>query len=299
MVLIQIPLSFIRDIRNLTPTNLLANLLIMYGLATCLGLAIYSFVPPAGDSDGAFLYRLQSLHPVEPDWYLFLGTSVRLDIDIYATITELTDERRFCFLQVLLFEGSITLLVPLQESIRERHDQEHFSRVYGLVILVIVAFYGLFGLTCLVAFGPNVQVVLTTSLPVGPLATSVQLAYALAIVMTVPLQNFPALEILRRALRETEFLPKSVQRMPRQISSAVVVIVLALVAAAAMDSLDKVVSLMGSLVGCPVAFVLPPLIHSSLCRPELLFRVWGNRLVSLLGLALMAISTYATLRNWT
>lgn len=40
MIIIQIPLSFIHDIRKLTPTNLLANILILYGLCICIGYSI-------------------------------------------------------------------------------------------------------------------------------------------------------------------------------------------------------------------------------------------------------------------
>ncbi|MEM7318680.1 MAG: ABC transporter substrate-binding protein, partial [Pseudomonadota bacterium] len=47
--------------------------------------------------------------------------------------------------------------------------------------------------------------------------------------------------------------------MLAQVIASVLVCLLAVVAAATMDSLDKVVSLMGSLLGCPIAFVFPPL----------------------------------------
>merc|ERR1740117_705553 len=39
MLLYEIPMSWVRDIRKLTVTNLLANALILYGLITCLGFA--------------------------------------------------------------------------------------------------------------------------------------------------------------------------------------------------------------------------------------------------------------------
>merc|ERR1712151_1211766 len=43
MLILQIPLSWIRDIRKLTWTNLIANGLILYGLLTCIGLAFEAF----------------------------------------------------------------------------------------------------------------------------------------------------------------------------------------------------------------------------------------------------------------
>jgi len=89
MIGIQIPLSWIRDIRKLTPTNLLANMLILYGLVTCLGFAVTEAatesVPTPGLDDtpntkeGALsniIDHLRSLQPIESDWFLFIGTSV-------------------------------------------------------------------------------------------------------------------------------------------------------------------------------------------------------------------------------
>jgi len=73
------PLSWIRDIRKLTPTNLLANLLILYGLVTCLGFAFSSALM---EGDGSPLHNLLEhygdLVPFDRDWFLFIGTSVSL-----------------------------------------------------------------------------------------------------------------------------------------------------------------------------------------------------------------------------
>jgi len=85
MVLIQIPLSCIRDIRKLTPTNLLANLLILYGLTTCLGFAFSTAMEPIGDDETTnstpvenILHHYQQLIPFNKDWFLFIGTSVSM-----------------------------------------------------------------------------------------------------------------------------------------------------------------------------------------------------------------------------
>ena len=77
MIAIQIPLSWIRDIRKLTPTNLLANLLILYGLLTCIYFAVKETT--AGDKGGPvrnFGDSLAQLKPFAEDWFLFIGTSV-------------------------------------------------------------------------------------------------------------------------------------------------------------------------------------------------------------------------------
>lgn len=149
------------------------------------------------------------------------------------------------------------------------------------------------------AFGPQVNIVLTTSLPQqSVLGTSVQLAYSLAVILTFPLQNFPALEISCNCIG-TLLFGQHTSTMTRNIISSILVVCLALVGVMAMDNLDKIVSLMGGLLGCPIAFVVPPLIHSSLCHNEMTeCRKWGNRIVMFGGVLSMAVATVATLSRW-
>lgn len=280
MVLIEIPLSWINDIRKLTCTNFSANILILYGLLLCLG---FSFQEAIGSSDSTWWVsiweRVAYLEPFRSQWFLFIGTSV------------------------LLFEGSITLLVPLQESVLLEEERQRFPTVYRKVILSIICFYIFFGLACWAAFGDDVHTVLTTSLPSGILATTVQLAYSLAVLMTYPLQNFPALEIATRSIssllidnagfRKNSFLTR------RNVISSFLVLALAIVALFTMNSLDKVVSLMGSLLGCPIAFCVPPLIHTQLCSEGLTtWRRSCNQLVAVAGLVAMVLASIETLVTW-
>jgi proton-coupled amino acid transporter len=287
MVGIQIPLSFIRDIRKLTPTNLAANCLILYGLLTCLGFAMKESAttqagptvaaePTWGPARNAWSH-FTHLTPFAPDWFLFIGTAV------------------------LLFEGSITLLVPLQEAVATEEQRERFPAVYRRTILSIVTFYFFFGITCWMAFGDTVRTVMTTSLPVGTLSTTVQLAYSIAVIFTFPLQNFPALEIVTRTL-----LPHHHHRRPpkgcwmqRNWISSCLVMLLAVVAACTMESLDKVVSLMGSLLGCPIAFVFPAIIHNQLDASLSTSRRWTNRVVASLGVVAMVLASITTLMTWS
>ena len=211
----------------------------------------------------------------------------------------------------MLFEGSITLLVPLQEAVDSDEDRAAFPAIYKRVILGIICFYAIFGLTCWMAFGDTVHTVLTTSLPDTNLSTTVQLAYSVAVLFTFPLQNFPALEIMTRtiqAIRPCSFASRHKQQprsggkktwwKSRNFLSACLVIGLALVAVGTMHSLDKVVSLMGSLLGCPIAFVFPPLIHSRLATDLTPTRLWGNRIVATLGVGAMFMASATTLLRW-
>lgn len=192
--------------------------------------------------------------------------------------------------------------MPLQEAVSNEEQRAAFPKVYVRVILGIICFYAFFGLTCWMAFGNQVRTVLTTSLPVGVLATTVQLAYSIAVMFTFPLQNFPALEISTRVILSKLYGNYSIESgsfTKRNIISSVLVAALAIVAVCTMDSLDKVVSLMGSLLGCPIAFVFPPLIHSQIDKNITIERLWLNRFVALLGVGAMVIASITTLLTWS
>ena len=78
MLFFQIPLSWIRDIRKLAMTNLVANVLILYGLITCL---CFAFATATRSTDGRssleeIRYKFDSLSDFNSGWFLFIGTSV-------------------------------------------------------------------------------------------------------------------------------------------------------------------------------------------------------------------------------
>jgi len=131
MLLMEIPLVWIRDIRKLTPFNILATFFIAFGLASVLFIALFGMdgVSDATDQvSGGEMYQLYDevthLPPIKPSWVLFIGTSF------------------FCF------EGSITLLVPLQEAVYKKEDRDNFPNVNRRVTSYIVSFYILFAVIC-------------------------------------------------------------------------------------------------------------------------------------------------------
>lgn len=203
---------------------------------------------------------------------------------------------------MLLFEGSITLCVPLQEAVDGTEEREAFPQVYRKVIMGIICFYTVFGITCWMSFGDDVHTVMTTSLPRGVLATTVQLAYSIAVIFTFPLQNFPSLEIacqsIAGGIQKSCAGTESSVFQKRNVISSFLVCVLAVIALSTMNRLDKVVSLMGSLLGCPIAFVFPPLIHTKLDPNLSKTRRFGNLLVAGMGICAMLLASITTLLTW-
>jgi len=134
MLAVEIPLCWVRDIRKLTPINILATALIAFGLVSVLAIALFDPDPNldnSGSENNSFeedlsdLFQQITLLPrIQPTWVLFIGTSF------------------FCF------EGSITLLVPLQEAVYKREDRKRFPYVNQKVTSSIVAFYIFFSVIC-------------------------------------------------------------------------------------------------------------------------------------------------------
>lgn len=149
MMGIQIPLSWIRDIRKFKMTNLLGNILIFYGWFACLGFAVkamLNFDDKVLDEPfiERVIHRVEDLKPFNPvGWFLFIGTSV------------------------FMFEGSITLLVPQQEAVHTASDRRKFPALYSKVIISIVCFYCFYSISCWMAFGDDVKTVMTTRLVCG------------------------------------------------------------------------------------------------------------------------------------
>jgi proton-coupled amino acid transporter len=166
------------------------------------------------------------------------------------------------------------------------------------------------------AYGDSVNTIMTTSLPDGGLATSVQLAYSIAVMLTFPLQNFPALEIINRSViawlspyvkdQQQQHRKKQHVRIQRNIISSCSVLFLAVLAVLTMESLDKVVSLLGSLLGCPIAYILPPMIHTKIVlyneqnkkSGDYLLRLYCNYTAMGFGLVAMIMASITTIIDW-
>jgi solute carrier family 36 (proton-coupled amino acid transporter) len=264
MIMIQIPLSWIVDIRKLTPYNVLATLLIAFGLLSCVWISLCA----AGSS---IISNITSLPPIQHDtWGLFVGTSF------------------------YVFEGSITLLLPLQEAVYTSSDKKKFPNVNRKVVIGIVVFYIVFAMICWGGLGDGVSTALTTSLPSGWISSTVQMAYSIAVIFTFPLQGFPALAVSLSSVSSHEN-----NWFKRNLCASLIILGLGWLGHVSSSYLGNVASLLGGLVGIPIALIFPPIIHNILIkdRNSNMTR-WMNNIVSFMGCIAMVMSTYITLHSW-
>jgi proton-coupled amino acid transporter len=278
MIVLEIPLAWIRDIRKLTPTNVLATFLIAMGLACVLGMAIWEGsrrVEPSGET--VFELNAKSMLPWTDSWILFIGTSF------------------------FMMEGSITLLVPLQEAVYRPEDKTKFADVNKIVTWWIVVFYIVFSAISCAAFGNSIKTAMTASLK-GNLGVVVQLFYSTAVILTFPLQAFPAMEVALRVsqqvLRGTPGMPNVEDDHFHNVFSTVIIVILGIIAACAMESLGNVVSILGAIFGIPLALVFPPLMHNALVKSSSRITKIVNYAVVVVGIFAMAAASFNTIVMW-
>ena len=273
MIFAEIPFTWIRDIRRLTPTNILASLLIFFGLASCLSIALFR---DYGDS--SLLKEIKELPPVNHEtWFMFIGTAF------------------------YMFEGAMTLVVPLQEAVFTPEDKAKFPALNKSVMWCIVTFYCFFATTCLAAFGENLKTAMTASLPPGALATAVQVAYSIAVFFTFPLQIFPALEVTLqidvKAGTTGHDYDSAIFR--RNVKASFLVCCLGFIAYFAQDYLGNVASILGSAIGVPVALICPNMMHSILAKDASLCTRMMNYCVVCIGIIAFAVASTTTILNWS
>jgi proton-coupled amino acid transporter len=188
------------------------------------------------------------------------------------------------------------LLVPLQGAVIREEDKKRFPSVNQTVTSSIVSFYIFFAITCWAAFGDNMKTALTASLPPGPFSTIAQLAYSIAVIFSFPLQAFPALEVVFQHSSGVRTDPSKAMKL--NLLSSLMICFLGAVAYMAIDYLGNVVSLLGSLVGIPIALIYPPLMHNILVRDGSRTTKRMNNLVATVGFLAMATTSYTTITQW-
>ena len=271
--IIFIPLSLTRNIAKLSGTALIADIFILLGLLYVYYYASFHVIQN-GIADSMILFN-------QKDWSLFIGTAI------------------------FTFEG-IGLLIPIQESMR--HPEQFQKSLSGVMVIVTVIFISC-GLICYSAFGSKVETVVLLNFPQqSPMTLTVQLLYALAILLSTPLQLFPAIRILEHWTFPANASGKHNPRVKwlKNYFRTFVVILAATMAWVGANDLDKFVSLVGSLACIPLIYIHPPLLHYKATLQEGLGSMTAKTktkliidiLLCIFGLIVMAYTSWQTIVLW-
>lgn len=215
--------AMFRDISKLSGTALVADLFILMGL-----IVLYCFDIATLATEGLADIALYNPN----DYVLFLGTAA------------------------FAFEG-IGLVIPIQESMTR---PERFPFVLTMVMVILILVFTSIGALSYAAYGSAVKTVIISTLPQDSgtilsaklriaFVNAVQFLYSLAILLSTPLQLFPAIRILENgtglALRSGKQNPYI--KWKKNIFRSIFVIITAGISAAGANSLERFVSLTGSL----------------------------------------------------
>lgn len=229
------PLTLIRDITKLSLLALMANAFILLGLATILyyivfELAANHFVP----GNNVYYYFNQS------EFSLFIGVAI------------------------FTFEG-IGLIIPIHDSMIY---PRHFPKVLFRVIATISMLFVFIGALGYVTFGDAINTVILLNLPQdSPLVIMIQLLYALAILLSTPIQIFPAVRLI-----ELKVFPPSISgrnslvvKWQKNLIRFVFVALTATIALFGGENLDQLVSFIGCFACIPLVYMYPPMLYLKSC----------------------------------
>lgn len=259
-LVVFLPLSMIRDIAKLGFTALVADAFILAGLIylyTWSGMTLLSH----GVADVAMFNS--------SNWTLFIGTAV------------------------FTYEG-IGLIIPIQESMRK---PQKFPVILGGVMIGITVIFVSVGALLYAATGSKVETVILLNLPRGQLTNTVQLLYSLAILLSTPLQLFPAIRILETAIFVRSGKYSAKVKWQKNIFRFFLVFLTGVVAYWGADDLDKFVALIGSVACVPLVYIYPPILHMKVVVPYSL-AFYADVILTVLGACIMGYTSFTTAMSW-
>ncbi|KAK7757204.1 hypothetical protein SLS62_000753 [Diatrype stigma] len=220
-MVIFLPFSLFRDIGKLGFTALIADAFILIGLAYLF----YYDVLTLSTHGLADIIQFN-----QKDWTLFIGTAI------------------------FTFEG-IGLIIPIQESMK---TPSKFPKVMFYVMIIITVLFITMGAVSYAAYGSKTETVVLLNLPQDDkLVNGVQLLYSLAILLSTPLQIFPAIRITENALFTKSGKYNPYIKWQKNVFRFGVVFLCAFIAWGGADDLDKFVALVGNFACIPLVYIYP------------------------------------------
>jgi solute carrier family 36 (proton-coupled amino acid transporter) len=221
-MVIFLPLSLYRNIQNIQKIAIVADIFILLGLLYLYYYDILTLSLNHGIADIALFNK--------NDWTLFIGTAI------------------------FTFEG-IGLIIPIQESMEKPHN---FPGILGMVMIIITIIFTSMGALSYAAYGSKTKTVVILNMPQdSKFVNAVQFIYSLAILLSTPLQFFPAIEITSKAIFKKTGRGNPLVKWKKNIFRFLMVVICALIAWAGADDLDKFVAIVGSFACIPLVYIYP------------------------------------------
>ncbi|KAF2111335.1 amino acid transporter-like protein [Lophiotrema nucula] len=266
MILMQmvifLPLSLYRNINNIQKLALVADVFILLGLVYLYYYDILTIVANHGVHD------IKNFNA--SSWTLFIGTAI------------------------FTFEG-IGLIIPIQTGMK---DPRKFPSVLAGVMVIITVVFLSMGALSYAAFGSKTKTVVILNMPQdNKLVNGVQFIYSLAILLSTPLQIYPAIEITSQQLFSRTGKYNPYIKWKKNFFRFFMVMVCAMLAWVGANDLDKFVSLVGSFACIPLVYIYPPMLHyRAVARNS--YAKGLDVALCILGFVGMAYTTVLTISSW-
>ena len=228
-IFFYLPLAMFRNIHKLSGTALIADAFILIGI-------IYIAYLEIGHLNTYGLGDIKLFN--ETKFPLLIGTAV------------------------FAFEG-VGLVIPITEAMRE---PEKFPKVLSAVMIFVALLFASAGALSYATFGSDIQTVVLVNLPQDDrFVNVVQFLYSVAIMLSTPLQLFPAVRIMEQGIFSTSGKYSNRVKWQKNSFRSLTVLGCSLVSWAGARDLDKFVSLVGSTACVPLCFCYPALLHYRAC----------------------------------
>ncbi|KAI9482920.1 MAG: transmembrane amino acid transporter protein-domain-containing protein [Benjaminiella poitrasii] len=195
---------------------------------------------------------------------------------------------------VFSFEG-IGMVLPIVQGMK---DPKKFPMVLNIGMLICTIVFTLIGAIGYIAYGDITQASVVANIPRIPLSITVQILYAIAMILTSPFMLYPPLVIIEQYIFGDRSGRKSLKiKMGKNCVRSLIPIVCAAVSfGVGSNNLNKFVSLVGSVACMPLCFIFPGLFHYKVTM-NLYAKIMDIILV-LFGWAMMIYTMYININSW-
>jgi len=258
-LVIFLPLALIRSLGKLSTTALVADVFILAGLIYIFGSEVAVIA-----KNGPAEVRLFNAK----DFPLFIGTAV------------------------FSFEG-VGLVIPITDSMRQPHK---FPAVLTGVMSLLLIVFGGAGVLSYLAFGSDIQTVVIINLDAeSKMTQAVQFLYSLAILLSVPLQLFPAVRIMENGIFKRSGKANPRVKWLKNLFRCAVVFMCAAISWAGAADLDKFVAFVGSFACVPLCYIYPAMLHYKACAKTRKEKIADIALM-VFGFVATVYTTFQTIR---
>lgn len=178
-------------------------------------------------------------------------------------------------------------------------EPEKFPRVLNMGMVIVTVVFVLIGTIGYVAFGDNTQASVVANLPTVPLSITVQLLYALAMILTSPFMLYPPLTIITAGIFGTHRSGRTHPKykwLKNLVRSLIPIVCAAVSFGVGSDNLNKFVSLVGSIACMPLCFIFPGLFHFKITT-KLSARIF-DIILTCFGIGIMVYTLYVNISSW-